>query len=182
VLVRYVTQKLNAMPVLLDLGLPATVFTVTDRLGQSPAWWSGAARVMTRAEVSEMAANGFRIESHTRTHASLVEVRGAALDDEVAGAKAEVEDLTGTASEIIAYPYGHYDEPVVDAVTEAGYVAGYSFLNGRITSGLDRYRLPRLNMTPDQTRGRLAYHLARPPSSWPETQWPAVGPRPGSTR
>ncbi|MDP9020793.1 MAG: hypothetical protein M3N25_08325, partial [Actinomycetota bacterium] len=56
-----------------------------------------------------------------------------------------------------------------------GYRAGYSFLNGRITAGLDRYRLPRITMGRGQGRPRLAYHLVRSSRSWPDTQSDAVG-------
>ena len=166
----------HAMPILLDLGLPATVFSVTARLGQSPPWWSGAARVMTEAEVMEAAKNGLHVASHTRTHASLVAVRGTELDNEVRGSKSSLEDMLGQATDIIAYPYGHYDGNVLTAVREAGYRAGYSFLNGRILPGMDPYKLPRLNMTSDQGLGRLAYHLARSSASWPDTQFDAVSP------
>lgn len=164
----------HAMPVLLDLGAPATVFTVSDALGTSPAWWSGAARVMTRGEVDEMAAAGFRIASHTRSHASLPSLEGVALADEVAGSRARLEDMIGGPVDILAYPFGHYSPAVVDATVEAGYRAAYSFLNGRLVAGLDRYKLPRLNMFAGQTKARLAYHLARPPSSWPDTQLDTV--------
>ena len=168
----------HAVPVLLELGLPATVFAVTDRLGQSPAWWPGAARVMTEAELVELVSLGFRICSHSRTHVSLLEVRGPALSDEVAGSKAWLEDLLGSAVPLFAYPFGHYDGEATAATEEAGYRVAYSFLNGRIVSGMNRYRLPRLNMTARQGRSRLAYHLARPARSWPNTQFDAVGPRP----
>ena len=40
------------------------------------------------------------------------------------------------------------------ATEEAGYRVAYSFLNGRIVSGMNRYRLPRLNMTARQRRSR----------------------------
>lgn len=159
----------HAMPVLLDLGVTATVFTVSAALGTDPPWWPGAARVMTRGELTEMADNGFRIASHTRSHASLPHVGGAQLVDEVLGARAELEDLTQRAVDLFAYPFGHYDQRVVDEVKAAGYSCAYTFLNGRITTGLDIYRLPRLNMW-HQSPQRLAYHLARPPRSWPDHQ------------
>lgn len=161
-----------AMPVLLDLGVPATVFTVSAALGTDPAWWPGAARVMTRAEALEMAAAGFRLSSHTRSHASLPHITPARLTDEVVGARAELEDLTQAPVELFAYPFGHYDQRVVDEVQAAGYSCAYSFLNGRVTPGLDLYRLPRLNMWSEQGRLRLAYHLARSAASWPDHQLP----------
>lgn len=159
----------HAMPVLLELQVPATVFTVSAALGTDPAWWPGAGRVMTRAEAQEMSAAGFRLASHTRSHASLPHIGPQSLTDEVVGARSELEDLTQSRVDLFAYPFGHYNERVVEEVKAAGYSCAYTFLNGRITPGLDIFRLPRLNMW-RQRRFRLAYHLARSASSWPEHQ------------
>jgi peptidoglycan/xylan/chitin deacetylase (PgdA/CDA1 family) len=168
----------HAMPVLLELGLPATVFTVSGELGTQPAWWPGAARVMTKAEVAEMAAAGFRISSHTRTHASLPSLSFAKRKEELEGSRAALEDITGTPVTIFAYPFGHFDPATRAAVIDAGYDVAYSFLNGRVVPGLDPYRLPRLNMWRGQVLPRLAYHVGRPAWAWPQTQLEDVGPRP----
>ena len=164
----------NAMEVLLEEGVPATIFTVAAELGSSPPWWEGAARLMTEAEVREMADAGFTVSSHTLTHASLPSLTQHDLRAEVSDSRRMLEDLVGTQVDLFAYPYGHYDRRVREAVVDAGYRAGYSFLNGRVTAGLDRFRLPRLNMWSGQGRLRLAYHLARPEHSWPQTQLETV--------
>jgi peptidoglycan/xylan/chitin deacetylase (PgdA/CDA1 family) len=166
----------HAMPVLLELGLPATVFTVSDALGASPPWWDGAARLMTRAEVEEMAAAGFRIASHSRTHVSLPSVSPDILHDELAGSRHQLEDMVGAAVDLFAYPNGEHDPRVRAAVADAAYRAAFIFLNGRIVGDLDPLRLPRLAMG-NQTRSRLAYDLARPVRSWRDTQLAAVSER-----
>jgi|NGEPerStandDraft_6_1074524.scaffolds.fasta_scaffold06291_4 peptidoglycan/xylan/chitin deacetylase (PgdA/CDA1 family) len=168
----------HAMPVLRELDLPATVFTVSGELGTQPAWWPGAARVMTKVEVAEMAAAGFRISSHTRTHASLPSLSAAQRKEELEGSRAALEDIIGKSVNIFAYPFGHFDPATREAVIEAGYDVAYSFLNGRIVPGLDPYRLPRLNMWRGQVLPRLAYHVGRPAWAWPQTQVDDVGPRP----
>lgn len=160
----------HAMPVLLDLDLPATVFAQSDVLGTSPPWWPGAARVMTAGELSEMAENGFDVVSHTRTHASLPGLVQRRLDDELSGSRHRLEDLLGRPIDLLAYPFGHHDARVREATAAAGYRCAYSFLNGRVTTGCDPFQLPRLNMWPGQGRARMAYHLARPASSWPQHQ------------
>ncbi|HUF84538.1 MAG TPA: hypothetical protein VMQ81_08110, partial [Acidimicrobiia bacterium] len=68
------------------------------------------------------------------------------------------------------YPFGHHDDGVRAVARRVGYRAGFTFLNGRVEGGLDRYRLPRLTMYEGHTRAMLAYHLARPASSWPDHQ------------
>jgi peptidoglycan/xylan/chitin deacetylase (PgdA/CDA1 family) len=157
----------HALPVLVELGLPATIFAVSDALGTSPPWWEGADRVMTRAELLEVSQAGLRIASHTRTHPRLPGLEQAALREEVAGARSLLEDLAGIPVDLLAYPFGDSDARVEEMAAEVGYRAGFSFSNGRLTGASARYRLPRLNMWKGQRRLRLAYHLARPPASWP---------------
>ena len=164
----------HAMPILLELGLPATIFTVTDYLGHTPPWWDGAARVMTRGEIEELVSNGFRVASHTRTHASLPSLPARDLLDELSGSRKALEDISRLPIDLFAYPYGHHDRQVREAVAACGYRAAFSFLNGRVVGGLDPYSIPRLNMSERQYPLRLAYHLARPAGSWPDTQVEAV--------
>jgi peptidoglycan/xylan/chitin deacetylase (PgdA/CDA1 family) len=164
----------HALPVLADLGVPATVFAVSGALGCDPPWWPGARRVMTRHELEEWVAAGLGVGSHTRTHTSLPVLGGTALTDEIRGSRADLEDVTQGPVPMFAYPFGHYDPAVRAQVVDAGYLCAYSFLNGRITTGTDTFRLPRLNMWSGHRRARLAYHLARSPRSWPPHQFPEV--------
>ena len=156
----------NAVAVLQELQVPATVFAVSGALGLSPPWWRGAARVMTAKEVSEVSRAGVRVESHTRSHPALPGLGRSRLRSELVDSRKELEDLTGSRTTLLAYPFGRSDPEVRDEVLEAGYRAGFSFRNGRIIAGVDPLSLPRLNMHSGQRRPRLAYHLARPSSSW----------------
>jgi len=161
----------HALSVLAEMDVPATVFVVTEQAGRAqPDWYPGSDRTMTRAELAELAHAGIRLESHTRNHADLPTLGDAELDAELAGSRAELEDLSGRTVDFLAYPFGHFDPRVRAAADAAGYRAAFTFLNGRITPGLDRFRLPRINMWKGQGRMRLAYHLARPAWSWGDHQ------------
>lgn len=163
----------HGLPLLDELGVPSTLMTVSTAWGSPPRWWPGSARTMTRAELVEAVAHGVQLAAHTRTHASLtalVDGRSGGLRDEVSGCRAELEDITGRPVDLFAYPFGHHDPAVRDAVQEAGYAAAFTFLNGRVGSGLDRHRLPRLTMGAHQSAARLTYHLARTARSWPDHQ------------
>jgi peptidoglycan/xylan/chitin deacetylase (PgdA/CDA1 family) len=165
----------DAVGILSDLGLPATVFAVSDRLGvKAPDWYPGSDRVMTAAELRDVASAGIDIPSHSRTHADLPTLDGPALDRELAGSRAALSDLLERDVEYLAYPFGHYDPHVRAAARQAGYRAAFTFRTGRVTPDLDPYRLPRLPMWADGGRFRLAYNLGRPPSSFPEHQLGAV--------
>jgi peptidoglycan/xylan/chitin deacetylase (PgdA/CDA1 family) len=161
----------NAVGVLAELGLPATVFVVSDRLGvAAPDWYESSDRVMTVDELREVADAGLDIQSHTCTHADLPTLDDPDLDRELGESRAALSDLLGRDVRYLAYPFGHFDQHVCAAARQTGYRAAFTFRNGRITRGLDPYRLPRLPMWTDAGRLRLAYNLARPPWSFPPHQ------------
>jgi peptidoglycan/xylan/chitin deacetylase (PgdA/CDA1 family) len=160
----------HVLPLLQELDIPATVFVPSALLGGSPAWGSPGRRIMTADEVVDLAEAGVRIGSHGRTHAALPSLDDGSLANELAGSRAELEDLVGVAIDHLAYPYGHHDARVRRAAATAGYEAGFTFLNGRVTLGLDPFRLPRLTIGSHHRRVRFAYHVARKPAAWPDHQ------------
>lgn len=164
----------HAFPILTEMDVPATLFVVSGAIGTRPNWVPGAARTMTRQELQEMVAAGFALGSHGRTHRSLIELDYSSVFAEVSESRRRLEDLFGEDVGVFAYPYGHHDPRVRRAVVNVGYRAACSFLNGRLTRGIDRYRVPRLNMHQGLTGLRLARLVARPPARWPDTQLDVV--------
>jgi peptidoglycan/xylan/chitin deacetylase (PgdA/CDA1 family) len=170
----------HALPVLAELGITATVFVVADALGRDPSWYPESERVLTADELRDVVAAGHRIGSHTLTHASLPAIDDAVLRSELAGSREKLSDLTSVDVDLLAYPHGHHDPRVRNVAAQAGYRAGFTFFNGRVTDGLDPFKLPRLTMSATHTRSRLAYHLARPSWSWPDHQVDVPGHQPGT--
>lgn len=165
-----------AQPILADLGVPATVFTPTGGPGSEPSWWPGARATLDTDRLAELAAAGMEIGSHSVTHRSLGTLDDEALHDELGASRRWLRQLTGQPVDVFAYPYGHHDDRVRSALADAGYRAACTFLNGRVEGGEDPLRLPRLTMGAHATAPRLAYHLLRRPSSWPDHQIDTVGP------
>ena len=164
----------HGLDVLREAGVSATVFVVAGALGCDPWWWPGASPVMSASELLEVVAAGHRIGSHTLTHPSLPSLDDATLERELHDSRASLEDLVQQPVEMLAYPSGHHDGRVRAHTAAAGYRGAFTFLNGRITSGLDRFMLPRLTMSHRQDRPRLAYQIARPAWSWPDPQGDVV--------
>lgn len=102
-----------AAPLLAGHGLPATVFVVSDAVGGTNAWRGiGDAGIPTLPllgwdALGRLAAQGFEIGAHTRTHADLARAGAAAIEDEVAGSQATIAARLGAAPRAFAYPYGH---------------------------------------------------------------------------
>jgi peptidoglycan/xylan/chitin deacetylase (PgdA/CDA1 family) len=125
-----------AKPMLDEVGFPATVYAPTaylDRPGQPLKWdgieqWHGGEHErelvpMSWDQLRELADAGWEIGSHTCTHPHLTQVDDDALRHELVESRAIVEERMGRPCATLAYPYGDYDERVVEAATAAGYAA-----------------------------------------------------------
>jgi peptidoglycan/xylan/chitin deacetylase (PgdA/CDA1 family) len=102
----------RAWPRLRDAGLPATVFVVTDHVGECNRWgnrrepgipdlalasWDSLARV---------AAEGAEIGCHSRRHPRLDTIDDAALEEETYGACQILRERLGVAATSYCYPFG----------------------------------------------------------------------------
>lgn len=164
------------LPVLEAHGVPATIFAVSDRLGVPPEWWLDARSTMSPDLLVRAVDRGFDVAAHTCQHPSLPSLGPDELTDELVRCRRDLEAITGHVVDVVAYPFGHHDAAVRDAVRRTGYRAAVTFLNGRIGPDVDRLRLPRLTMGPHMTTPRLAYHVLRPADSWPDHQLDDVLP------
>jgi peptidoglycan/xylan/chitin deacetylase (PgdA/CDA1 family) len=76
--------------------------------------------------IADMRRRGFTIGSHTRQHVSLPVESGDRAKVEIELSKMELEHRLGERVDHFAYPGGHFNEAVVDAVARAGYRFGYT--------------------------------------------------------
>jgi peptidoglycan/xylan/chitin deacetylase (PgdA/CDA1 family) len=125
-----------ALPILAELGLPATVFVPTDFAGRGqPMTWPGIDEWMDSGyenelepldwdQIRALAAAGWEIGSHTRSHPRLTQLDDERLAVELSESRIELERRLGRPCRSIAYPYGDVDERVIGAARDAGYVAG----------------------------------------------------------
>jgi peptidoglycan/xylan/chitin deacetylase (PgdA/CDA1 family) len=115
----------------------ASVYVATDwpERGEPMAWpgidqWLGGPHEAELAcmgwdELRALDQAGWEVGSHTRSHPRLDEVADdAALREELEGSKRMCEERMAVPCESIAYPYGAYDERVVEAAGRAGYRFG----------------------------------------------------------
>lgn len=151
----------HAAPILSALGWPATVFLVSSLIGKRDSWCeahnpSGATYpLMDAGQIRELQGQGFRFESHSRSHADLPTLDDDALRSELAGSRAELEDLLGAPVDYLAYPFGRYDERVLTAAKAAGYAAAFSTQPGFNRHDIDRFRLRRLDVFGTDTPAAL---------------------------
>ncbi len=129
----------NAYPVLRRYGMPATVFIVTD--------WVGQPGYLTWDQIRELAANGVAIGSHTISHPWLPAVNDERLRAEVVESQRLLQERVPGAARHFSYPFGAYDGVVKHTVRAAGYVSACATNPGRHRSWRDRYALKRLRIS-----------------------------------
>ena len=136
----------RALPLLAARGFAATVFVVSAKLGGVNDWdgETPGDELLTADGVRALHTAGIEIGSHGATHRALPSVSDAELDDEVRGSKAALEAVTGTPVVSFCYPYGAFDDRVVEAVRAAGYRVA-TVIRGGISPDLaDPLRLKRI--------------------------------------
>ena len=146
----------NARPILETLSLPATFFVVSQWIGTGVVpWWDREHGVrhpwMTWDQVRTLSRRGFHIGAHTRTHADLGALAGAAALEEIIGGRVEVERQIGLPVKLFAYPYGgrqHMADANLDLVKAAGLRCCCSCFGGIVRRGSDPFRIHRVAISP----------------------------------
>jgi peptidoglycan/xylan/chitin deacetylase (PgdA/CDA1 family) len=110
----------EGVPVLLERGIPCSMFISTGLLGKPHPDLDGA-MIMTPAEVVELASAGVEIGAHSVDHVRLDELEYARALDQLRRSRAVLEDLLGKPVRALAYPYGRASERTMRAAREAGY-------------------------------------------------------------
>jgi peptidoglycan/xylan/chitin deacetylase (PgdA/CDA1 family) len=115
-----------AYPVLKELGFNATLFVYTDYIGtggNSLSW----------ADLKKLAAEGFQIEAHSKSHADLRRAAGEPANEYAKRLSIELNQPRelflknlGHYPSILAYPFGYQDDGVTQKTKEAGYAAAFT--------------------------------------------------------
>jgi peptidoglycan/xylan/chitin deacetylase (PgdA/CDA1 family) len=143
----------EAAPLLLDRGLPVTLFVATDHVGGTNRWGRGGGQPDPRipalplldwAGLALLAERGVAIGSHTRRHPRLPTLAPAAQEEELAGSAARIERELGTRPRWLAYPFGALTAETV-ARTRAHYAGAVTTEHRVLGDTEDRHRLPRLD-------------------------------------
>ncbi|MGD2064427.1 MAG: polysaccharide deacetylase family protein [Nitrospirota bacterium] len=137
----------HAFPILEGLGMPATVYAVSGRLGTAPDWRSSStgesSRLLTREQLREIHRRGITIGAHTVTHPRLTRALPQDRKAEINGSKAQLEAIIDGPVEHFCYPYGDYDEELMATVKEAGFRSAVTTVRGRARRGDDPFELAR---------------------------------------
>ena len=129
----------EAFPILRRLGLVATFYVITSRIG--------AANSLTASELRGLASAGMEIGSHTMDHVRLVSTNPWAARLQLIRSAAKIKAVTGQRPTTFAYPFGGLDPLDEALVQETGYAMAFTEATGCRMSWPARLAAPRVRVS-----------------------------------
>ncbi len=153
----------HAFPVLVRYRLQATIFAVADFVGKDAGWQKRDKVIeplLSWDHMRQMQKEGITFASHTCTHPVLDKIPIEHARDEIVTSRDKLEQGLGVAVESFCYPYGEYNQDVVNLVREAGYKAACITDHGNRHTTEDIFTLRRVFIWLDTTLPRFVYYLS----------------------
>jgi len=120
-----------AYPILQEFEYKATIFVVTGFTGEWNLWDVNLGGIKFRhlswEQIQNLSEAGFEMGSHTVHHPDLTRIPKEQMKAEVSLSKMHLEDKLGQPINIISFPFGRYNDDVLQACHETGYLHGCGF-------------------------------------------------------
>jgi len=129
---------LNAYPVLKKYNFPATIFIITQKVGQND--------YISWEEMSEMMKNNISFGAHSRSHFYLPDLNEEGLQYEILGSKKDMEEKLKTEVKYFCYPIGGFSDRIMRVVQEAGYKGAFTTNRGKGRLNENLYALKRVKI------------------------------------
>jgi peptidoglycan/xylan/chitin deacetylase (PgdA/CDA1 family) len=126
----------NAYPVLKAYDYPSTVFLVSDLVGKENRWDS--VKVCARKKligwktILKLKEERVTFGSHSKTHPFLSTLSPKDVTCEIKDSKSFLEEKLQLPVDFFCYPYGDYDNGVMDVLREAGYKGALTTRRGLV--------------------------------------------------
>jgi peptidoglycan/xylan/chitin deacetylase (PgdA/CDA1 family) len=124
----FVSVVQNALPVLREFQIPATIFVPSGYLGVAPGWVKEPAIVerneviVAPSELKELASDPLvSIGSHTITHPRLAQLDEKTAAHELETSKRSLEEIIGERISLFSFPHGSYNSNVLRLAQSTGY-------------------------------------------------------------
>lgn len=134
----------TAVPMLAEFDYPMTLFVSTQPVDDQQSGY------LTWDQIREMSDAGHMIANHTVNHPHLIDAkpdeseadRMTRVREEILTAESRIETETGQSHKVLAYPYGEFDQPILDLLDELDFI-GIAQNSGAVGYHSDFKALPR---------------------------------------
>ena len=181
----YVNFIRTAAPILADLGFPATVFVPCDMVGQHLTCFTRdrhlilarchngesnlgdidkaiavceATPLMKWEQLATLRNFDIDVQSHSAAHQFLTRLPTGSLLEDLQRSRRVLQERLGVEADLLAYPYGDWDERVRSAAQAAGFRGGV--LANRVGPRKDPLAIGRMGLNDSISLSSLAYFLS----------------------
>lgn len=122
----------NALPILNKLGFTATVFAICNYIGKNNTWdyipWNIYSSHMNKERLLALHQAGWEVGSHGLDHLVMTSMSSDEIEAEVVESKKMLEKLLGEKVKTFCFPFGRYNQEIVEKTKKAGYenLVGYT--------------------------------------------------------
>ncbi|WP_443659102.1 polysaccharide deacetylase family protein [Clostridium algidicarnis] len=127
----------NAYPILKEFGYTATIFVISGLIDKDPNY-------LNSDHIKEMSKNGIEIGSHSINHENLLEISKEDKIETITKSKQDLEKLIEKPVISIAYPFGKFNDDIVNITKGAGYTLGFTIDKGWGNGKEDPLKLSRV--------------------------------------
>ncbi len=121
----------NAYPVMQSYNCTATIFIITGYVGKLNLWDVNVGWIrfkhLSWEHIKELSDQGYEFGSHSVNHPDLTRIKEKDIYRELDYSKKEIEDKTGKPVKYISFPFGRYNQRVIDYCQQVGYEKGCAF-------------------------------------------------------
>jgi peptidoglycan/xylan/chitin deacetylase (PgdA/CDA1 family) len=155
----YLSTLTHGREALLVEGVRATVYVVSELIGQCSSWDGEQGRPLADLSLLRAAADeGFEIGNHTSRHPNLAQLPLEKQRLAIAECKTLL-DTIGAESASLCYPYGAFNADTLTAARDLGYTVGLALGGRRATADDDLLCLPRVVVAFSDSVPMLIYRL-----------------------
>jgi peptidoglycan/xylan/chitin deacetylase (PgdA/CDA1 family) len=136
----------HAYPLLRQYELEATVFVVTDHVGQTNDWDRRYGETLPLMDWGSLDGPGVRFGAHSAAHPMLTALWLDEVVHDASRCRAELVERLGHLVRVYAYPYGDTDAAVARTVGACGFEFAVTTAGFRASASVPMLSLPRMNV------------------------------------
>jgi len=147
----------NGFPILQKFHIPAVIFPITSLIEKEELSIPGSANkapvsFLSLVQIRLLSDAGWETGSHLVSHKPVTELNDQEISNELTQSKHILEQITGKPVITVAYPYGSYDQRILQMAKQAGFIYG-------VTTGQDPLGIfPLLELRRNNAKGTRWYH------------------------
>ena len=146
----YADNAKVVLPLLQAYDMHATLFIITGYIGQSNRWNTRACydtQHMTWDEVRRWHASGNDVGGHSHLHHCMTRLSYGELQETVLLNKRLLEKESGITPRAFAYPYGRFNQTIIDVIRQH-YEIAFATDDGEWNASVHPYVINRLTISP----------------------------------